>query len=87
MIGDGPMDGKPNLPKVCLHLKHRKREPEAVHACQIEGCNRNLRPKDAVVKVYTHVRSIGFSVDWAFGLLVFGRIGCNRKYTIEYLDT
>ena len=36
-----------------LHVKHRKWEPEGVHG-QLEGCNRNLRPKAAVAKVYTH---------------------------------
>ena len=35
------------------HVKHQKREPEGVHR-QLEGCNRNLRPKAAVAKVYTH---------------------------------
>ena len=56
---------KDQLHFVCLHLKHRKREPDGVHAWQIEGCYRNLRPKVAVAKVYTHVRPTGFSVDWA----------------------
>ena len=37
----------------CRHAKHRKWEPEGVHG-QLEGCNRNLRPKAAVAKVYTH---------------------------------
>ena len=36
-----------------FHVKHRKWEPEVVHG-QLEGCNRNLRPKAAVAKVYTH---------------------------------
>ena len=36
-----------------LHVKHRKWEPEGVHG-QLEGCNRNLRPKAAVAKMYTH---------------------------------
>ena len=30
----------------CRHAKHRKWEPEGVHG-QLEGCNRNLRPKAA----------------------------------------
>ena len=33
------------------YVKHRKREPEGVHG-QLEGCNRNLRPKAAVAKVF-----------------------------------
>ena len=32
-----------------FHVKQRKREPEGVHG-QLEGCNRNLRPKAAVAK-------------------------------------
>ena len=43
---------------VCLHLKHRKWEPEGVHAWQIEGCNRYLRPKAAVANVYTHGKGV-----------------------------
>ena len=31
----------------CLHVKHRKREPKGVHE-QLEGFNRNLRPKATV---------------------------------------
>ena len=34
-------------------VKHRKPEPEGVHG-QLDGCNRDLRPKAAVEKVYTH---------------------------------
>ena len=66
-VGDDPINHKPNRPKVCLHLKHLKREPEGVHTWQIEGCNRNLRPKAAVAKVFCQLgfRSIGLSVDWA----------------------
>ena len=30
-----------------LHVKHREWEPEGVHG-QLEGCNRNSRPKAAV---------------------------------------
>ena len=32
-----------------FHVKHRKCEPEGVHG-QLDGCNRNLRPKAAVAK-------------------------------------
>ena len=43
---------------VCLHLKHRKWEPKGVHAWQTEGCNRYLRPKAAVAKLYTHGKGV-----------------------------
>ena len=54
-IGVGTIFRHPVFPTlslhfVCLYLKQRKREPEGVHAWQIEGCNRNLRPKVAVAK-------------------------------------
>ena len=35
------------LRHICHHVKHRKWEPEGVHG-QLDGCNRNLRPKAAV---------------------------------------
>ena len=43
--------------KALLHVKHRKREPEGVHG-QLEGCNRNLWPKAAVVAKLFHRRGI-----------------------------
>ena len=33
-----------------FHVKHWKPKPEGIHG-QLEGCNRNLRPKAAVAKV------------------------------------
>ena len=33
------------------YIKHRKREPEGVPG-QLEGCNRDLRPKAAAAKVF-----------------------------------
>ena len=39
-----------------LHVKHQKREPESVYG-QLEGCNRKLRPKATVAKVYTHCKT------------------------------
>ena len=45
------------LRHICHHVKHRKWEPECVHG-QLEGCNRNLRPKAAVAKVYTHGKGV-----------------------------
>ena len=54
-----------------LHVKHRKREPEGVHG-QLEGCNRNLRPKAAVAKVF-HRKGIvtvlnipGKNIEWIY---------------------
>ena len=39
-----------------LLIKHRKQDPEDVHR-QLEGCNRNLRPKVAVAMVF-HCKGI-----------------------------
>ena len=38
-----------------IHLKHGKWEPDSVHGL-LEGCNGLLRPKAAMVKVYTHFK-------------------------------
>ena len=77
-IGSYVASNKMLLAATFFHLKHRKREPEGVHRQLDNGCNRNLRPKAAVGKVHMHVWSSGFSIDWAFGRLGFGRLGCNR---------
>ena len=54
-----------------LHIKHRKWEPERVYG-QLEGCNRNLRPKAAVAKVF-HRKGIvivlnipGKNIEWIY---------------------
>ena len=48
-IGSYVASNKRLLAATYFHVKHRTREPEGVHG-QIEGCNRNLRPKAAVAK-------------------------------------
>ena len=45
-----------------FHVKHRKQEPKGVHG-QLEGCNRNLRPKAAVI--------YWFDFGWIFDTLLF----------------
>ena len=53
----------------CNHVKHRKWEPECVHG-QLEGCQRSLRWKAAMAKVYTYGKV--FSEFWhtyIFGVL------------------
>ena len=48
-IGSYVASNKRLLAATFFHVKRRKREPEGVHG-QLEGCNRNLRPKAAVAK-------------------------------------
>ena len=48
-IGSYVASNKRLLAVTFFHVKHRKREPEGVHG-QLEGSNRNLRPKAAVAK-------------------------------------
>ena len=48
-IGSYVASNKRLLAATFFHVKHRKREPQGVHG-QLEGCNRNLRPKAAVAK-------------------------------------
>ena len=56
-IGSYVASNKRLLATTFFHVKHWKREPEGVHG-QLEGCNRNLRPKAAVAKVYTHGKDV-----------------------------
>ena len=48
-IGSYIASNKRLLAATFFHVKHWKREPEGVHG-QLEGCNRNLRPKAALAK-------------------------------------
>ena len=59
---------------ICHHVKHRKREPEGVHG-QLEGFNRNFRPKAAVANnnnlapnlFLNFVQNTSFSIVLRFG--------------------
>ena len=42
-----------------FHAKHGTREPDDILHEQLEGCNRNLRPKAAVAKVF-HDKDVPF---------------------------
>ena len=48
-IGSYVASNKRLLAATFFHVNHRKREPEGVHG-QLEGRNRNVRPKAPVAK-------------------------------------
>ena len=50
-LGSYVASNKRLLVATFFHVKHLKWEPEGVHG-QLAGCNRNLRPKAAVAKVF-----------------------------------
>ena len=62
-------------------IYHRKREPEGVHG-QLEGCDRNLRPKAAVANnnnlvqnlFLNFVQNTSFSIVLKFGAKLFIRL-------------
>ena len=60
------------------HVKHRKREPEGVHG-QLEGFNRNLRPKAAVANNNHLAPKFSAGQVYYTSLIILSKSGPNRS--------
>ena len=63
---------------ICHHVKHRKREPEGVHG-QLEGCNRNLRPKAAMANNNHLAPKFSGGQVYYTSLIILSKSGPNRS--------
>ena len=61
-----------------FHVKHQKREPEDVHG-QIEGCNRNLRPKAAVANNNHPAPKFSGGKVYYTAVIILSKSGPNRS--------